>query len=116
MAKGSRETAAPLQKFSDEDVMEASLRLEAVSESGKPACNLYIRTYVFEDAENRIWHSTPENEWPLLASITPNQIIMQPIHVNPHALRYLSPKHGRFTTVIYAAEIGPECVKTLRQN
>lgn len=31
---------------------------------------------------------------------------MRPIHVNPHAQRYLSPKNGRFTTVIYADEVG----------
>lgn len=74
--------------------------------------NLYIRTYVFEDAENRIWRSTPENEWPLLASITPNQIIMQPIHVSTHALRYLSPKHGRF----YAAEIGQKRTFTVTEE
>ncbi|MDH1107367.1 hypothetical protein N5C55_06520 [Pseudomonas otitidis] len=74
MAKGSGEATTPLQKFSDEDVMEASFRLEAVNESGKTACNLYLRTYVLEDAENRIWHLKPEKEWPLLASITPNQI------------------------------------------
>lgn len=26
---------------------------------------------------------------------------MYPIHANPHTKRYLKPKHGRFTTVIY---------------
>ena len=43
----------------------------------------------------------PEEDWPLLATILPNRIIMRPIHVNPHAQRYLTPKNGRFTTVIY---------------
>jgi len=106
MAKGSGKAAAPLQTYSDEDVMKASFRLEIVNEPGAPSHNCYLRTYILEDAEKMVWHSTPESEWPLLASITPNQIIMRPIHVNPHAQRYLSPKNGRFTTVIYAGEIG----------
>lgn len=106
MAKGSNVTAALSQTFSDQDVMEASFRLEALTEADAPVRKLYLRTYELADAQTRTWHATPENEWPLLASITPNQIIMRPIHVNPHAQRYLSPKNGRFTTVIYADEVG----------
>lgn len=99
-------TAVQPQTFSDDDVMVASFRLEAVIEAGAPVRKIYLRTYELADAESRIWHATPESEWPLLASITPNGIIMRPIHVNPHAKRYLSPKNGRFTTVIYAEEVG----------
>ncbi|KVE52629.1 hypothetical protein WI94_20595 [Burkholderia vietnamiensis] len=48
----------------------------------------------------------PDKDWPLLATILPNRIITRPIHVNPHAQRYLTPKNGRFTTVIYVDEGG----------
>tara|TARA_R110001606_G_scaffold380546_1_gene541119 strand:+ start:13812 stop:15245 length:1434 start_codon:yes stop_codon:yes gene_type:complete len=106
MGKGSGGAAAPPLKFSDRDVMEASFRFEEVTESGAHVRKLYLRTYVLADAEPRTWYATPESEWPLLASITPNQIIMRPIYLNPHAQRYLSPKNGRFTTVIYAEEFG----------
>ncbi|GAC1029318.1 hypothetical protein thsps21_01450 [Pseudomonas sp. No.21] len=106
MAKGSNGAAAPSQTFSDHDVMEASFRLEAVTEAGAPVRKLYIQTYELADAQTRTWHATPESEWPLLAAIAPNQIIMRPIHVNPHAKRYLSSKNGCFTTVIYASEVG----------
>lgn len=50
----------------------------------------------------------PEEDWPLLATILPNRIIARPIHVNPHAQRYLTPKNGRFTTVIYVDDDGDE--------
>ncbi len=108
MAKGSGGNAAPLQTFTDQDVLDAFFRLEIVTEPEAPARKLYLRTYELTDADARIWHARPESEWPLLASITPNQILMRPIHVNPHAQRYLSPKNGRFTSVIYMAEVGTE--------
>jgi hypothetical protein len=50
----------------------------------------------------------PDKDWPLLATILPNRIITWPIHVNPHAQRYLTPKNGRFTTVIYVDDDGDE--------
>lgn len=50
----------------------------------------------------------PEEDWPLLATILPNRIIMRSIHVNSHAQRYLTPKNGRFTTVIYIDDCGDE--------
>ncbi|SMC34074.1 Shedu immune nuclease family protein [Pseudomonas sp. URIL14HWK12:I5] len=108
MAKGSGGNAIPLQMFTDQDVLDAFFRLEIVAEPEAPVRKLYLRTYELTDADARIWHAKPESEWPLLASITPNQILMRPIHVNPHAQRYLSPKNGRFTTVIYMAEVGTE--------
>lgn len=43
----------------------------------------------------------PEQDWPILATVLPNRIIMRPIYVNPHTQRYLNPKNGRFSTVIY---------------
>lgn len=103
MAKGSGGNAVPLQMFTDQDVLDSFFRLEIVAEPEAPVRKLYLRTYELTDADARIWHAKPESEWPLLASITPNQILMRPIHVNPHAQRYLSPKNGRFTSVIYMA-------------
>lgn len=108
MAKGFGGAAALLQAFTDQDVLEAHFRLEVVTEADAPVRKLFIRTYELADADTRTWHAKPESEWPLLASITPNQILMRPIHVNPHAQRYLSPKNGRFTTVIYKDEVGTD--------
>lgn len=89
------------QPFRDDDVLEAHFRLEAAIEGTEPARKLFLRTYRLANAQARIWHATPEEDWPLLATILPNRIIMRPIHVNPHAQRYLKPKNGRFTTVTY---------------
>lgn len=105
MAKISSGASAPSQTFNDQEVMEASFRLESVTEPDVLARKLYLRTYELADAETRTWHATPESEWPLLAYITPNKIIMRPIHANPHAQRYLSPKNGRFLTIIYADDV-----------
>jgi regulator of replication initiation timing len=89
------------QPFSDDDVLEASFRLETATEGTEPARKLFLRTYRLVNAQDRIWHALPEKDWPLLATILPNRIIMRPIHINPHAQRYLKPKNGRFTSVIY---------------
>lgn len=108
MANGTGGVAVAPQPFSDEDVLEASFRLEVATEGAEPARKLFLRTYRCADAQSRTWHAMPEEDWPLLATILPNRIIMQPIHVNPHAQRYLTPKNGRFTTVIYVDDYGDE--------
>lgn len=108
MATSTRATATESQPFSDNDVLEASFRLEADNNGTEPARKLFMRAYRLADVQTRTWHAMPEKEWPLLATILPNRIIMQPIYVNPHAQRYLTPKNGRFTTVIYVDDLGDE--------
>lgn len=93
-------TVAP-QPFSDDEVLNPHFRLEVATEGTEPARKLFLRTYRLVDAETRTWHAMPEEDWPLLATILPNRIIMRPIHTNPHAQRYLTPKNGCFTTVVY---------------
>ncbi len=101
MASESGEAVVEPQLFSDEEVLEASFRMEAATEGSEPARKLFLRTYKLANAQSRTWKAMPEENWPLLATILPNRVIMRPIHANPHAQRYLTPKNGRFTTVIY---------------
>ena len=101
MASGTGGVAVQPQLFSDADVLDPYFRLETAMEGTEPARKLFLRTYTRADAEAGTWHAMPEEDWPLLATILPNSIIMRPIHVNPHAQRYLTPKNGCFTTVIY---------------
>ena len=108
MANGTGGAAVAPQAFSDNDVLEASYRLEAATEGTEPARKLFLRTYKLANAQARTWHAMPEEDWPLLATILPNRIIMRPIHVNPHAQRYLTSKNGRFTTVNYVDDYGDE--------
>ena len=89
------------QILSGNDVMEAQFKLQEATENGEPAQKLYLKTFQPIDRDMQIWQARPESEWPLLATILANRIIMYPIHANPHTKRYLKPKHGRFTTVIY---------------
>lgn len=100
--------AGAQQPFSDQDVQETSFRMEAATEGTELARKLFLRTYRLADTHARTWHAMPEEDWPLLATILPNRIIMRPIHVNPHAQRYLMPKNGRFTTVIYVDDYDDE--------
>jgi len=108
MPDGTGEEAVALQRFSDEEVQEAHFRLEAATEGTEPARKLFLRTYRLANPQTRTWHAMPEEDWPLLATILPNRIIMRPIHVNPYAQRYLRPKNGRFATVIYVDDESEE--------
>jgi len=94
--------------FSDEEVMQASFHLEAGVVGTEPARKLFLRTYELVSAQTRVWEAMSEEEWPLIATILPNRIIMRPIHANPHAQRYLEPKNGRVTTVIYVDDCADE--------
>lgn len=108
MVIGIGAIAVAPQPVSDDDVLEPSFRLESAIEGTEPARKLFLRTYRLADAQARTWYALPEEDWPLLATILPNRIIMRPIHINPYAQRYLKPKNGRFTTVIYVDDAGEE--------
>ncbi|MFJ7110139.1 Shedu immune nuclease family protein [Pseudomonas sp. NPDC098740] len=108
MTNGVGGVAVAPQAFSDDDVLQASFHLEAATEGTEHARKLFLRTYTLANAQDRIWHAMPEEDWPLLATILPNSIIMRPIHINPYAQRYLKPKNGRFTKVIYVDDYGAE--------
>ena len=87
--------------LSGNEVMEAQFSVQDATEKGEPAKRLYLKTFEMIDRDILLWQERPESEWPLLATIFPNSIVMYPIHANPHTKRYLTPKHGRFKTVIY---------------
>lgn len=87
--------------LSGNQVMEAQFKVLDAPEKGEPAKRLYLKTFELIDRDILLWQERPESEWPLLATILPNSIVMYPIHANPHTKRYLTPKHGRFKTVIY---------------
>jgi DNA-binding MarR family transcriptional regulator len=106
MVNGSSEASAAPQAFSDNEVMEPGFRMEVTSDQPVTGRNLFLRTYKLVDAATRTWHAAPEEDWPLFATIFQNTIIMKPVHVNPHAKRYLSPKNGCFETVVYVDDYG----------
>lgn len=106
MAKGTGGRAIAPRTFTDEDVLRPTFRLEAAIEGTEPVRKLFLQTYRLADDAARIWSATPEEEWPLLATILPDRIVMHPVHVNPHAKRYLTPKNGPFTSVIYDSGFG----------
>lgn len=87
------------QILSDSDVLNARFRVEATNINGMPARKLYLCTYELLDPKERVWMAMPETAWHLLATVLPDKVVMRPVYVNPHAKRYLKPKHGRFTSV-----------------
>lgn len=76
-------------------------RLELGAHDGTPSRDLYLQTFDRSETSPDSWYSRPTNEWHLLARILPRRIITYPVHINPHAQRYLSPRHGRFSTLVY---------------
>jgi Domain of unknown function (DUF4263) len=88
------------RKFEDDEVMEPAFRLVSGASGDEAYRNLYLQTFE-KSPDDFGWRSCPTNRWHLLAAIFPDRIVMYPIHTNPHAQRYLSPRHGRFLTLIY---------------
>lgn len=101
----SDESPAPdaTERFSDSEVLEAAFAaLPRVSADGSNEwLDLYLRTYELVDGRSRTWQARPAQEWPCIATIKPSTIVMYPVHANPHTQRYLRPKHGLFTRIIY---------------
>ena len=101
----TKSSGKPKKTYSDGEVLDAKFRIEHTKENGQPALDLFLQTFELVDQKARIWHSHPEGTWPLLATITPNRIIMHPIHANPHRVQYLNQKNGRFGVVIYEDDL-----------
>ena len=90
------------QVFDNNAVMEPHLLMSPAIEGNKPVRNIYLRTYELVAANS--WRAKKPDEWPLIATILQDHIVLWPIHVNPHAQRYLSPKNGQFKAVIWVDE------------
>lgn len=88
-------------EYSDDDVMDPDFCLAKSTDEQSPCRNLYMQVFEKAQHDSRTWRSLPPEDWHLLASIFPDRIVMYPVYTNPHAQRYLRPKHGRFHTLVY---------------
>jgi len=109
----------PGKEYSDDEVMDPAFRLEQAT-AGEIECrHLYLQVFEQSEYRSKKWHSLPADQWPLLASIFADRIVMYPIYTNPHTQRYLKPKHGRFHTLVYKDDVGydlPENEEDARQE
>lgn len=92
---------AKVTEFDYQGVFAPSHRLQRDAYDGRECSNLFLQTFSSSPGAVSKWVSTPPEQWPLLATILMDRIILKPIHANPHAQRYLSNKHGSFDTVVY---------------
>lgn len=93
--------AQPEKEYSDEEVTRPAFRLELSHEQHIPCRHLFMQVFEQTNYGARTWRSLPTDEWHLLASIFADRIVTYPIFTNPHAQRYLKPKHGCFHTLVY---------------
>ncbi len=98
------------EQFSDSDVLEAAFAaLPRTSEDGANVwVDLFLQTYELVDERTRTWRVRPAQEWPCIATIKRDSIVMYPVHANPHTQRYLRPKHGQFTRIVYVDSAAAE--------
>lgn len=89
------------QAYNSSEILEASFRFEETTNGDDPARNLYLKTYKLVDENASVWHARPDAEWPLIATIMRNRIVMYSCHANPHAKRYMSQKNGRFGMIVF---------------
>lgn len=86
--------------YDSNEVMNPNFRLVSDKVDGVSCRDVYLQTFVF-NGENGDWDSADDSEWHHLARIFPELLITFPIHTNPHAMRYLTPRHGRIKTITY---------------
>lgn len=91
----------PGKEYSDDEIMSPAFRLEKSIEGQNECRHLYMQIFERPEYKSKIWHSLSPDEWPLLASIFFDRIVMYPVYTNPCTQRYLKPKHGRFKTLVY---------------
>jgi Domain of unknown function (DUF4263) len=94
------------KSYTDGQVMDPAFQIKSGVVDGLEYRDLLMQTFVLDDMQHRRWQSQPEEDWHRLARVFSDRIVTYPVFSNPHALRYLSARHGRFTTVVYERGIG----------
>ncbi|QVX42030.1 DUF4263 domain-containing protein (plasmid) [Ralstonia solanacearum] len=86
--------------YSHSEVLLPAFHLASTSESSVPYRDLHLQTFQQSPLHPDRWIASPASQWPLLARIFTDRIIMYPVFTNPHAQRYLDPRHGRFASLV----------------
>lgn len=87
--------------YADGDILAPNYRVERTSEGGTDCIKLYMQTFHRPRGDAPGWRSTPEDKWPLVATVRPSHLEFTPVFSNPHAQRYLRPKHGAIGKLVY---------------
>ena len=97
--------------YDAESVFNPSFHLVPAQQNGEPCRDLYMETFfTFEDTDD--WYPYPQDQWHQLARIFSDRIATYPVFTNPHALRYLTRRHGRIKTIIYEMEYAQNLPET----
>lgn len=89
------------REYSNDEVMHPAFRLEHAGEHRGRCRHLFMQVFEQTDDGTNTWRSLSTDAWHILASIFADRIVTYPVYTNPHAQRYLKPKHGRFHTLVY---------------
>lgn len=88
--------------YSGVAIMEPTFRLEAgATAEGVEYRDLFIQTFEEDASKPGRWRSRPESDWHHLARLFLKEVVTYPVFTNPHAKRYLHPRHGQFKTVVH---------------
>jgi hypothetical protein len=90
--------------FDNSEVLNPSFELSHGIDHGVQYRDLYLQTYQRGAGDSNVWVAQPREQWHRLARMYPDRILTYPVFTNPHAQRYLNPKHGRLTSVIFHRE------------
>ena len=84
------------------DAITPAHRVELAEGDGAMWCHLYMQTFIRSAANEAVWKSTPAPSWPRIATIGQGCICLYPIYTNPYTKRYLTPRHGKFSSLLFS--------------
>lgn len=87
--------------YQDGEVLRPLFQTELEDKGLQPLVHLRMQKFQKTAHDASLWEDAPLDEWPIVATLHSDRIVLRPVHDNPYALRYLSPRHGRFRTVTY---------------
>lgn len=102
MEQGRLEVTAT---FNNNEVLNPSFELSHGVDQGVQYRDLYLQTYQRGANDPNVWVAQPREQWHCLARVYPDRLLTYPVFTNPHAQRYLSPKHGPLTSVIFHRKV-----------
>ena len=91
--------------YEDSNVLSPNYRMERASEGGTDCIKLYMQTFNRPGDNAPGWRSSPEDKWPLVSVVRPGRLEFSPVFSNPHAQRYLLPKHGAIGKLVYLDKV-----------
>ena len=88
------------EEYTAGDVLRPAWRLDPEMSGTEECRHLSMETFARQSSTAEVWRAQPPQKWAKAAVFFRDRLVLWPRYSNPHAQRYLTPRHGSIKMVI----------------